>query len=118
MDKQAYIPKVIEWARRKGFDQIQANMEGFEPPIAYGRQSDDERFIPDVTAKLLSEKSYFEVVLKTDNIDRVISKLRLLSMVAGQKGGRLFLMAPSGHLNFAKELLLKYSINGEIVRIL
>ncbi|MDF7821439.1 hypothetical protein P1X15_27710 [Runella sp. MFBS21] len=117
MDKDSYIPKVVEWVKRKGYEQIKANLEGFEVPIAYERQNDDERFIPDVTAKLLYEKSYFEVVLKTDNPDRVVSKLRLLSMLASQKGGRLFMMAPSGHLNFVKELALKHSISGEVVKI-
>lgn len=94
MSKQSYIPVVIEWAKRKGYEQIRANMEGFEQPIAYERQNDDERFIPDVTAKQLLEQSYFEIILKGDSPDKIVSKLRLLSMLVSQKGGRLFLMTP------------------------
>jgi len=117
VSKQSYIPVVVEWVKRKGYDQIRANMEGFEAPIAYERQNDDERFIPDVTGKQLFEQSYFEIILKGDRPDKIVSKLRLLSMLVSQKGGRLFLMTPPGNLNFAKELVTKYSINGEIVKI-
>lgn len=117
MSKQSYIPTVVEWVKRKGYEQIRANMEGYEVPSGYGRQNDDERFIPDVTAKQLFEQSYFEIILKGENQDKIISKLRLLSMLVSQKGGRLFLMTPPGNLNFAKELIAKYSINGEIVKI-
>lgn len=117
VSKQSYIPVVVEWVKRKGYDQIRANMEGFEVPIAYERQNDDERFIPDVTGKQLFEQSYFEIILKGDSPDKIVSKLRLLSMLVSQKGGRLFLMTPPGNLNFAKELVTKYSINGEIVKI-
>ncbi len=42
---------------------------------------------------------------------------KYLRRLVSQKGGRLFLMSPPGHYNFAKELLLKHSISGEIVKI-
>ncbi|WP_428656048.1 hypothetical protein [Runella sp.] len=117
MDKKVYIPKVIEWVKRNGFEQIRANLEGYEMPIAYEPTNSHERLIPDVTAKLLFEKSYFEVVVRTKEVDKTALKLQLLSILASYKGGQLYLMAPQGHYNFAKTLLLKNTINGKIVKI-
>ncbi|MFN8347391.1 MAG: hypothetical protein U0X91_20470 [Spirosomataceae bacterium] len=117
MEKQAYLPKVIEWVKRNGFDEIRANMEGFTTPVAYEQQNGQVRLIPDVTAKSLFEKSYFEIVLKSEDLSKMVIKLHLLSVLAHYKGGRLFLMAPAGHFNFAKSIAEKYNIYSKIIKI-
>ena len=120
MNKQDYIPTVVSWAEAHGFEEIKANLpddEDFETPISYERQADEEAFIPDVTGKVFSEKSYFEVILKTDKTRRLVSKLKLISVLAGRRGGKLYMMAPRGHYQFAKSLISENHIGAELVKL-
>ena len=118
MDKQAYIPKVADWAKARGFSDIKANTEGYEKPITYGRQQDGEAFVPDVTGKQFDQKSYFEVIVKTDNVSHLISKLKLLGQLAAVRGGQLYLMIPKGNLPFAKTIVTDSRVTAEMVNLL
>ena len=117
MSKEAYILDVVKWIEKRGFEEIKANVEGYETPVGYALNTDEEKYIPDVTGRLFSENSYFEVVLKTDKVSRTISKLRLLSTLAAAKGGKLFLMTPRGHFNFAKDIAAQHQIHAEVIKI-
>ncbi len=120
MNKQDYIPTVISWASSHGFEEIKANLpndDEFETPISYERQNDEEAFVPDVTGKVFSEKSYFEVILKTDETRQLVSKLKLISVLAGRRGGKLYLMAPKGHYQFAKSLASENHIGAELIKL-
>ena len=114
MNKQAYIARVADWAKARGFSDIKANTEGYEKPITYGRQQDGEAFIPDVTGKQFEQKSYFEVILKTDDVNHLTSKLKLLGQLAAVRGGQLYLMVPKGNLPFAKSLVLSSRVTAEV----
>ena len=117
MSKQVYINQAATWAKAHGFVDIMANTDGFPKPNGYGRQQDGQSFIPDVTAKQFEQKSYFEVVLKTDPADALISKLKLLHQLALLSGGQLYLLAPKGHLPFAKSVAAKSRITAECISL-
>lgn len=120
MNKQAYISEVIDWAKARGFDEIRADLpdnDAFETPIRYERVQDDEPFTPDVTGKLLGGKSYFEVILKTSKTNRLISKLKLISLLASRRDGKLYLMAPKGHYQFAEDIRRNYQLTAEVVKL-
>ena len=120
MTKQDYIPAVIAWAEAHGFDEIRANTpddDAFETPVSYERQQDDDEFVPDVTGKSVRGKSYFEVMLKTNKTRRLISKLKLLSVLASRRDGKLYLMAPRGHYQFAKDIMDDNQITADLVKL-
>lgn len=117
MSKQTYIHQAANWAKAHGFIDIMANAEGYAKPCGYGRQQDGQSFIPDVTAKQFEQKSYFEVVLKTSPMDELLSKLRLLSQLALLSGGQLYLLAPKGHLPFAKSVVAESRITAEWINL-
>lgn len=120
MTKQDYIPSVIAWAEAHGFEDIRANLpddDDFETPIGYERQQDEEAFVPDVTGKTFGDKSYFEVILKTNKTRRLISKLKLISVLASRRGGKLYLMAPRGHYQFAKDLSDDNQLGAELIKL-
>ena len=118
MNKEAYIQRVADWAKARGFNDIKANTEGYDKPITYGRQQDGEAFVPDVTGKQFEQKSYFEVILKTDDVNKLTSKLKLLGQLAAARGGSLYLMVPKGNLPFAKTLVTNTRITAEMVNLL
>lgn len=115
--KQAYIDQAANWARVHGFVDIKANTDGYTKPIGYGRQQDGQSFVPDVTGLQFEHKSYFEVVLKTSPLDELVSKLKLLHQLASLHGGQLYLMAPKGHLPFAKSLVATNRLAAEVINL-
>lgn len=112
------IDKIVT---RKGFDDVKANIEGYESPAKIRRGKDsDEFFIPDVTGEVNGRKSYFELGLKTDDLKKerlVITKWRLLSNLAAHKNGKLYLAVPRGHMAFTNRILADYPIQAEVVKI-
>ncbi len=104
MDKTKYIEKAMVWAKKNGFSDLKADIDGQESPFAYERSADKEKFIPNLTGKLMNRKSYFEVVMKSDDESLTLSRISLFYELARMKGSKLYLMAPSGHLKYTREL--------------
>jgi len=116
--KPTLIKKVIEEVvNPRGFKKIKANVEDFNTPSRLNRERDEESFIPDITGVRNGRKSYFELALKTDKKQQVVTKWKLLSRLATFKRGKLFLIVPSGHYAFTSRLLKKYPIEAKVVRL-
>jgi hypothetical protein len=113
--KSDYFQDAINWANRK-FNHLKANCEGYETPTPYQRQGDEEVFVPDISGRRRTAKYFVEIVASTENKKRMISKWRLLSTLAGMKGGKLYLLAPRGYKAFTQRILEKYALgNAELV---
>jgi hypothetical protein len=117
LTKQDYINQTADWARVHGFVDIRANADGFDQPIAYGRQQDGQSFVPDVTGKQFGHTSYFEVVAPPDEAAHFLSKLKLMSQLAAAQGGQLYLMVPKSKLAFAKKVMADNQLSAEIVQL-
>ena len=115
MKDSNFINKAILWAEKQGFTTIKANLEDYEMPTQYTKPGEEEPFIPDVTGMQMDRKIYVEIATKADNIRRKVSKWKLLSTLAGMKGGKLFLLAPRGHKTFAEEMVKKHHLNAKII---
>ncbi len=117
MDKQKYITKAIDWAKKRGYSAIKANHEEFETPTQFTKPNEDQPYIPDVTGRKRNKKIYIEVATKTEDTRRRITKWKLLSTLASMKGGKFFLLAPHGHKAFTQRLMDKYNLNAQLVYI-
>jgi hypothetical protein len=115
-------PRIIRRAIEKiiyprGFKNVRANIENFEPPARLQRGNEDAYFIPDITAEMNGQKSYFEIAAKTAHEQLAVTKWKLLSQLASLRRGALFLIAPFGHYTFAERLVKKYNIKAKIIRL-
>jgi hypothetical protein len=108
---------VQKLVRPKGFEIVKANVEGYEPPARLKRKGEDEGFIPDATGTINGKKSYFELALKTEKISDLVTKWKLMSNLAQFRGGKLYLVAPKGHVAFTNRLLKDYPIQAKLVKI-
>lgn len=115
MDKQNYLKKALEWAKRKDFSELKANHDGYEQPTQFIRSSDEEPVVPDITARRNDRKYYIEIATKTDNPRRTVTKWKLLSTLANMKGGKLFLLAPKGHKAYTQRLLKRYDLEARLL---
>lgn len=116
MSKNDFYEKAIRWAKKKGFSGIKANYGEYDAPVQYTKPNEDDTFTPDITGKKRGGKSYFEIAIKTtENMERRVTKWKLLSTLSSIKGGKLFLLAPSGHKAFTERVLKKYNLNAQLV---
>ena len=116
--KDKIFEKAIKWTQSRGFSEIKANTTDFETPVAFSRQNGADPVIPDMTAKLHGAKSYIEIVLKEEDRQFLISKWKLLSIMATRKGGKLYLLAAKGQKAFADNIVREYDLhNAKVVSI-
>ncbi len=109
-EKQEYIEQAIEMARNQGFKEFRSTFGDFEKPKSFTKVSSDQEVLPDFTAKRGGKKHYFDVALKTDNIQPLITKWKLLSQLAELKNSHLILFAPRGHKAFTERLTKMYKV--------
>lgn len=112
-----YFEKALDWVKKRGFSNIKANHEEYETPGQFNRPGEDDPVIPDITGLKTGGKSYIEIATKTEDINRKVSKWKLLSTLAARKGGKLFLLTPRGHKRFAEELVKDHNLNAEVKSI-
>lgn len=113
-EKTDYIEKAIQIAKTKGFKDFKASLDDFEDPKSFTSVSSDSEVLPDFTAKRRGKKHYFDVALKTDNIQPLITKWKLLSQLAELKNSKLILFAPRGHKAFAERLTKQYKVPAQV----
>ncbi len=116
MDSQK-IDKAIDWALKNGFSDIKANSDQYETPKSYRKPGSDDPFIPDLTGIRMGNRSFVEIAEKSDNIERKISKWKLLDTLANMKNGKLYLLAPHGNKAFVDRMIKKYHIEAKVVSI-
>ncbi len=121
--KEAFYRKITNWANKKGFENIKANVEGYETPKSFTRQANTEdaaAVTPDATAVNHGVKYYFEIAMKPNDRSirqRLISKWKLLSFLAERKGGKLYLFAPHGNKSFTQKIIEQYGIKAQFVSL-
>ena len=116
MTEIEHLKKAIHWAEKNGISGIKANCEGYDAPTAFSSKDGQEPLTPDVTGKKFDGKYYIEIATKTEDVQKKVSKWKLLSTLAKMKGGKLVLMAPKGHKAFAEKMVKTYQLdNTQIV---
>lgn len=111
------IKKILDtFVSRGGYTEIKANIEGYETPTALSGKGSEDRVVPDITALKRGGRWYIEVVRKDGEVEKTVSKWKLLSTLGKSKSGGLILFAPSGHFAFAERLIKKHDIPAQIIK--
>ncbi len=118
MEEKSILSYAANILKSRGFEEIHADVEEFDPPSRLLKKGSDTEFTPDLTAKQNEGKCYFEIVrtAKRDK-SRLIDKWSLLSAVAKHKNGHFFLLVPDGKMNYAQKILKDENIEAGIIKI-
>lgn len=115
MKKEKMIRKAIDWAQKKGMHSIKSVIDDYEDPKSFIRQKTNNPMRPDITAFLRSKKRYIEIADRnTENLNRMVTKWKLLSKLARHSGSKFFILAPYGHKAFAERIVDRYNIRSEV----
>lgn len=113
--------KAIDWIKKRGYDKVKSKIDDFDSPTSFLRSNDREEetnsMTPDITAVMRGNKCYFEIAIKDDDQDRLVTKWKLLDRLAAMKEGKFFLFTPHGHRAFADRIIRDYEINAKLINI-
>lgn len=109
------MEKAISWTKKRGGESVRVHMEGYDQPKAFLNKRTQEEVMPDISFIAPGgAKHYTEIALKNDQPQKLVTKWKLLSLMASMKQGKLHLLAPKGHKMFTQNLVRKYNINAFI----
>lgn len=115
MSKENYFDKGIEWVSKKASNTFKASVDGYEPTKVFRNKSTGYEIQPDFSFETLGgSKSYTEIAIKSDSPQKLVTRWKLLSLMAAMKQGKLYLLAPKGHKMFTQKLVDKNNINATI----
>ncbi len=110
--KDDYFEKALEWVKAKPFFSIKANFDGYESTKIFKSTSSEEEIQADISFQGNGGvKHYTDIAVKTSNTRNLVTRWKLLSLMASIKRGKLYLLAPKGHKMFTERLVEKNNIN-------
>jgi hypothetical protein len=115
--KKPFVEKALEFVQSKGYNNIKSIADEYEAPKGFKKVSSDSTVTPDITATLRGRKHYFDVALKSEAKQRLVSRWKFMSRLAGMKNGKFHLFAPHGHKSFAQRLINKYQIEAKVISL-
>ncbi len=70
------IKESVAYLESRGFENIKADIEGYDTPKSYNKKGSDVSITPDIVAERAGVKHYFEISLKSQKPRLLKSKWR------------------------------------------
>ena len=118
-DNTAFIKESITYLEHKGFENIKADIEGYETPKSYLKKGrgDDVTITPDIVAEKAGRKHYFEIGLKSSETTLLKSKWRFLDVLTRMKDDRFKVITRRGHYKFTQDMLDDLNLDKEPIKL-
>ena len=120
-DKAKYsniLENSITYLENHGFENIKADIEGYETPKSYSKAGSDISITPDVVATKEGRKYYFDISLKSEKPKLLKSKWLFLNTLSSLKSSRFRLITARGHYKFTKDMLEAINMtNKQLIKI-
>lgn len=107
----------IEHLTNYGYKDIKADSSDYTSPATLSSTTQDKSYTPDITAKWAGRKVYIEIANKTKDIQKLVTKWKLLETLAKMKHGEFKIMVPRGHWSFTKRLVNQYNLNPQMEKM-
>lgn len=95
----------ISYLENRGFENIKADIDGYETPKSYLKKGSDIAITPDIVATKEGRKHIFDVSLKTEKPNLLKSKWLFLNTLSNMKSHRFKLITFRGHYKFTQDML-------------
>jgi len=114
LDKEKYadiLNDSVSYLEQRGYENIKADIEGYETPKSYNKKGSDINITPDITAVKEGRKHYFDISLKSAKPRLLKSKWLFLNTLSSLKSHRFRLITTRGHYKFTNEMLDDINLN-------
>lgn len=105
LENKDFIEKSISYLEATGFENIKADIEGYETPKSYLRKGTDSKVTPDIVAIKNGRKYYFEISLKSEKPRLLKSKWLFLDALSRIHSNRFRIITTKGHYKFTDTIL-------------
>ncbi|WP_104733981.1 hypothetical protein [Hanstruepera ponticola] len=107
-DKQentVFLKESLSYLENLGYDNIKADVDGYETPKSYHKKGSDVTITPDIVAEKAGRKHYFEISLKSEEPILLKSKWRFLDVLTRMKDHKFRIITRRGHYKFTQDML-------------
>lgn len=107
-DKEKYsdvLENSIAYLENHGFENIKADMDGYETPKSFTKAGTDISVTPDIVATKEGRKHYFDISLKSEKPRQLKSKWLFLNTLSNLKSYRFKIITARGHYKYTQDML-------------
>ena len=107
-DKQEhseFLENSVNYLKNLGYENIKADIEGYETPKSYLKKGSEISITPDIVAEKEGRMHIFDISLKTPKTNLLKSKWLFLNALSALKSHRFRLITTKGHYKFTDEML-------------
>jgi len=116
-DNEAFIKESVNYLQNLGFENIKADVDGFEPPKSYVKKNGNIKITPDITATRRTKKYYFEIGLKSEKPRLLKSKWRFIDVLSRMNNHRFRIITTRGHYKFTNDILSDLNLNKTLIKL-
>ncbi len=111
------IKESVIYLEKKGFENIRADIDGYETPKSYHKKGSDITITPDIVAERAGIKHYFEVSLKSQTPTLLKSKWRFLDVLTRMRNERFRIITRRGHYKFTQDMLDDLNLKKDPIKL-
>lgn len=113
-----FLEKSIHHLEATGFENIKADMEGYETPKSYTRKGTEVKITPDIVAIKNGRKYFFDISLKSEKPRLLKTKWLFLDTLSRMNSNRFRIITTRGHYKFTDMMLEDINLtNKEPIKI-
>ncbi|RRQ50059.1 hypothetical protein DZC72_05655 [Maribacter algicola] len=113
-----FLEKSIHHLEATGFENIKADLEGYEKPKSYSRKGADDKITPDIVAVKNGRKYFFDISLKSEKPRLLKTKWLFLDTLSRMNSNRFRIITTRGHYKFTDTMLEDINLsNKEPIKI-
>lgn len=116
-ENEAFIKESVNYLQNLGFENIKADVDGFESPKSYIQKNGDLKITPDITATRRTKKYYFEIGLKSEKERLLKTKWRFLDVLSRMNDNRFRIITKKGHYKFTNDMLSDLNLNKTLIKL-
>ncbi len=105
LEHQNIFKKSIKHLKAVGFDNIKADIPGYENPKSFIKKSTGMEVTPDISATKNGRRYFFDISLKSERASQLKSKWLLLDTFSRLRSNRFKIITFRGHFKFTEQLL-------------
>ena len=116
-ESTASIKEAVEYLEHRDFQNIKADIEGYETPKSFHKKGSEDVVTPDIVAERAGIKHYFEVSLKSQKPKLLKSKWRFLEVLSRMKKSKFKIITRRGHYKFTNDMLSDLNMEKNLIKL-
>ncbi|HLV63006.1 hypothetical protein [Galbibacter sp.] len=112
-----FLNRTVQYLQNRGYNNIKADLEGYEIPKSFTKKGSDVVITPDIVADKNGIKHFFEISLKSEKPNLLKSKWMFLDVLSKMKSYRFKIITTRGHYKFTNSMLADLNMDKKMIKI-